>query len=154
MRHTELLSIVYLSTSTDLFSTGQLSALVTSSRTNNLLTHLTGMLLYRDGRFLQALEGPEALVRGRMAVIAADRRHADVKILLEERIGQRRFPHWTMGYEPVLPTNSDEIPGFRKLFATSQHGEDREDTLPALRSLLSWFQERAQPDTAAPGVSR
>lgn len=144
MRQTRLLSIVYLSTATEVFGADDLSALVTSSRRNNVLTHVTGMLLHRDGRFLQVLEGPEVFVRGRMSVIAADPRHTGVQVLLEEEIGERRFPHWTMGYEPVSATMSNEIPGFRKMFAGARDDEDPGERIPALRTLIRWFQERAQ----------
>jgi hypothetical protein len=149
MRQPPIFSIVYMSTATDLFSDDDLSAVLMSSRSNNVLTHLTGMLLYREGRFLQVLEGPEVFVRGRMSTITADPRHTGVRVLLEERIEQRRFPHWTMGYEPLSPTMSNEIPGFRKMFVNVEQDEDRADTIRALKTLIQWFQERAQgPDWA------
>jgi hypothetical protein len=144
MRQPQIFSIVYVSTATDLFSDDDLAAVLTSSRKNNVLTHLTGMLLYREGRFLQVLEGPEVFVRGRMSTITADPRHTGVRVLLEEKIEQRRFPHWTMRYEPVSPTMSNEIPGFRKMFTTVEHDEDRGDTIRLLKTLIRWFQERAQ----------
>lgn len=144
MRQPQIFSIVYVSTATDLFSDDDLPAVLTSSGKNNVLTHLTGMLLYRDGRFLQVLEGPEVFVRGRMSTITADPRHTGVRVLLEEKIEQRRFPYWTMRYEPVSPTMANTIPGFRKMFTHVEHDEDRGDTIRALKTLIRWFQERAQ----------
>jgi hypothetical protein len=144
MPHTQLLSIVYLSTAAAPLDTDDLAKLLDSSRTNNMLTHLTGMLLYREGRFLQVLEGPEVFVRGRMAVIAADPRHTGVQVLLEETIGERRFPRWTMRHEDVSPETSREIPGFRRMFETAHDDEASGERIASLRTLIRWFQERAE----------
>jgi hypothetical protein len=135
MPHTQLLSIVYLSTAAAPLDTDDLAKLLDSSRTNNMLTHLTGMLLYREGRFLQVLEGPEVFVRGRMAVIAADPRHTGVQVLLEETIGERRFPRWTMRHEDVCPETS---------FETAHDDEASGERIASLRTLIRWFQERAE----------
>ena len=60
---TALLSVVYSSTAVVPFSDHDLFELLEHSRENNARDGLTGMLLYRDERFLQVLEGPEEAVR-------------------------------------------------------------------------------------------
>jgi hypothetical protein len=142
MQHAEFLSIVYVSDATELFDDDDLSAILASSRSNNLLTQVTGMLLYRDGRFLQVLEGPESFVRGRMAVIAADPRHTEVRVLLEENIDQRRFPHWTMRHETSGIEMSKKILGFERMFTNAGDDGDRSEAIRALRTLIRWFQDR------------
>jgi hypothetical protein len=44
------------------FSDAELTDLLAVSRANNLRLGVTGMLLYHDGSFLQALEGEETIV--------------------------------------------------------------------------------------------
>jgi hypothetical protein len=39
------------------FSEGDLVELLTQSRENNTLAGITGLLLYKEGKFLQVLEG-------------------------------------------------------------------------------------------------
>lgn len=143
MRRMHLLSIVYVSTATIPFSSDELSELLNRSRRNNLLTDLTGVLLHREGRFLQVLEGPEDLIRGRMALISADPRHSDVEVLLEETIEQRRFPQWSMRHEHAISEGPNRIPGFRRIFETT-HDDVSVERIAAIKSLLGWFQERAQ----------
>jgi len=57
---------------------------------------VSGALIYREGRFLQWLEGPAAQVCEVMATVQKDPRHADVTVLSAGWIGTRRFPLWSM----------------------------------------------------------
>ncbi|MHA7188712.1 BLUF domain-containing protein [Arthrobacter sp. MDT2-16] len=143
----DLLSIVYSSTADHPFTDEELSSLLDTSRENNARTQLTGMLLYRSGRFLQVLEGPAQLLRERMSVIAADPRHLDVRILLQETVDERQFPEWTMAFEPAADSHPDDIPGYRATFSdVMDDGEgdgDPQRSLAALRELIRWFQDRA-----------
>ena len=148
----DLLSIVYSSSAAHPFPDEELAALLATSRANNARTRLTGMLLHRSGRFLQVLEGPADVLRERMSVIAADPRHLDVRILLQETIDARQFPAWTMAFEPAPGTRTEDIPGYRTTFADIESGHDghegRRDgdpqrSLAALRELIGWFQDRA-----------
>lgn len=95
-----ILTLVYTSTAVVPFSEVDLALLLSVSRSNNEPSAVTGLLLYRDGRFMQALEGPEAAVRSTLARIAADPRHTDMRTLEEVRSQQRRFGSWAMGYRP------------------------------------------------------
>lgn len=134
---------MYSSAATTEFSDSDLAVLLMNSRANNKRFDLTGLLLYRDGRFVQLLEGPMDAVRERMAVIAADPRHSDVEIQLEEVIPERRFPDWTMGYEPITDELADQIPGYRSTFDDlTGRAATAGGTALALRQLIAWFQAR------------
>lgn len=143
------MSIVYASTATQPFSGEDLGELLTISRNNNDRLGLTGMLLYRSGRFLQVLEGPESAVKERMDVIGDDPRHTAVRVLLHENLDSRQFPDWTMGYEPITDSMAEAMPGYRTTFSDSDRdtGEDEDPnaSLRGLRELIRWFQERAIP---------
>lgn len=98
-----MLSIVYSSTATRPFHDADLATLLAASRLANDRRGLSGLLLHRDGRFMQVLEGPEDGVRRTLAAIAADPRHTDVQVLDEEAITARRFGSWSMAYRTMTP---------------------------------------------------
>lgn len=133
-----MLSIVYSSAASQRFSSEELAALLEQSRKSNEQDNLTGLLVYRDGRFLQLLEGPADAVRDRMGVIEADDRHGMIRVLLEDEIEERQFPDWTMGY---AETDNGEvtIPGYRRTFDDIDSNRSTSGSLPALRALIGWF---------------
>jgi Sensors of blue-light using FAD len=57
------------------FSTEELTDLLRKSRDNNAALGITGMLLYKDGNFMQVLEGDEERVRALATKVSQDRRH-------------------------------------------------------------------------------
>ncbi len=132
-----MFSAVYISTSTSEFREGDLPALLEKSRENNGMADLTGMLLYREGRFLQALEGPEDTVRAVMSIIAADPRHEHIQVLAEEQIEERRFPAWSMGYPQVSDADVETLPGFTDFLSSNQRAF--QDSSSRATLLLDWF---------------
>lgn len=107
--------LVYSSAAVRPLSHGALVDLLEQSRADNGVRRVTGMLLYRHQRFLQLLEGDEAVVRALYATIAADDRHADVRVQSESRRLLRQFPSWTMTFRDLGEEPFDE-PGFTSLF--------------------------------------
>ena len=57
------------------------------------------MLLFREGQFLQLLEGPEREVKSVYEIVKRDPRHTALKVLLSEEVAERQFSQWTMGFE-------------------------------------------------------
>ncbi|MFT6867445.1 MAG: hypothetical protein ACJA08_002288 [Cyclobacteriaceae bacterium] len=49
--------IIYMSSAVTLFSDNALKDLLSKARKYNLQINITGILLYKDGNFLQAIEG-------------------------------------------------------------------------------------------------
>jgi hypothetical protein len=129
-----LLSIVYVSAAVAPFSEAELATLLAQSRENNAAAGLTGMLLYRDGQFMQALEGDDEAVRAIYEVVAADDRHDRVRTVLEEQITERRFPSWTMGFRLVTDESIRDAPGFDNFFHEGSWG-----TTSRAQGLLEWF---------------
>jgi len=134
-----VLSLVYTSVARTPFSDGDLATLLMNSRATNRRLGLSGVLLHREGRFVQVLEGPEEAVLARYAVIAADPRHGDLAVVQRETVAERRFGSWSMGYRPTTDTLADEIPGYADV-AGAGLGDalDRTALQPAVRSLLDW----------------
>lgn len=137
-----LLSLVYASKAVVGFTRADLQELLTRSRESNTGDAISGMLLFKDHRFLQLLEGPADAVRAKMRLIREDARHYDVSVLLEESVLERQFPDWTMGYAADTTLRGVTIPGYRTTFDDIDFIPDDHDAgpvLPALRELIRWF---------------
>jgi hypothetical protein len=135
-----MLSIAYVSAATHPFSDADIAELLTHARANNEAHGLTGALLYRGERFIQILEGPDAEVRERFAVISADPRHRNVSSMREMWIPERQFPEWTMGYRPLSDDAVSMMPGFEDFFgrrgrARIEHAENE------AQQFLEWLGE-------------
>ncbi|MDD7945647.1 BLUF domain-containing protein [Microbacterium sp. NE2HP2] len=138
-----LLSILYTSNARAPFGDDDLAALLAQSRASNAARDLTGMLLYRGGRFVQVLEGPEPAVRDLLTTIRQDSRHSDMRVLIEQPIAHREFREWTMGYQPIAETTGDAPTGFRDTFDDLEGSDDPSATLRAARELSLWFRVRS-----------
>lgn len=135
-----MISIVYVSESLTPLSQPELTALLAVSRRNNEARGLTGVLLYKDGQFMQALEGAPEAVRERLDVIAADPRHSGVRELLTEDIDERRFPDWSMGFRTAA--DLDGLDGFNDFFGNRRGVSALADSGSRARLLLEWFRFR------------
>ncbi|MDM7888117.1 BLUF domain-containing protein [Curtobacterium sp. RHCJP20] len=138
-----MLSLIYSSVATRPLDDADLSALLAQSRRANAENDITGVLLFRNGYFLQLLEGPDQAVRTKMATIKHDDRHTKVTVLMEELIEERQFPEWTMGY-PAEDTDVEQAPGYRTTFDDLDAADGTQiSSLPALRELIRWFRPAA-----------
>lgn len=93
-----MISVIYVSTAAMLFNEGDLEQILATSRKNNSDQGITGQLLYADGNFIQAVEGPEEAVDKLLARLAGDRRHRNVITIARYPIAERQFPNWSMGF--------------------------------------------------------
>jgi hypothetical protein len=103
--------LAYASSATRPFSPEELLDLLAVSRANNLRDDLTGMLLYRGGNFLQALEGPSDAIQATMRRIARDPRHRSITHLCDEAQVDRIFGAWTMGFTDASKLDPVQHPG-------------------------------------------
>lgn len=93
--------LLYVSNTSRDFPEENLKDILEAARRNNAAKHVTGMLLYLDGAFLQVLEGPADAVEEIYQAIRADKRHWNPLILLD-REASRAFADWSMGFERLL----------------------------------------------------
>lgn len=140
-----LTAVSYVSRAAEPFDDERLAALLAQSRRANHEHDLSGMLLYRRGRFFQVLEGPADAVDALMTKIRRDPRHDEVRVLLREQIDERRFEEWTMGYEPIGVPATPAPEGFRDTFDDLESDDD-DASIRAVRELTVWFRAR----TASP----
>lgn len=105
--------IVYLSTASIPFSKSELTGLLDAARLHNQSQDITGLLLYREGQFIQLLEGPEpAVCELYERHIFRDPRHHHVTLLLEEAATERLFDHWSMGFHDLTDPELRTLPGY------------------------------------------
>jgi hypothetical protein len=104
--------LVYVSSAVELFSEQELTALLDESRKNNSKLDITGMLLYKDGNFMQFLEGPKEAVLALVEKIKLDPRHRGMIVLLHEEHANREFEQWAMGFKKLGAEAFLEVPGY------------------------------------------
>lgn len=107
-----MLSLIYASTATKLFTQQELVELLEISQKNNVKTDITGMLLYRGGNFIQVIEGEPDAVLELYETIKQDPRHKDVTLLSKDPIKNRQFPNWSMGFRNIDQMTVAELEGF------------------------------------------
>ena len=92
-------SIVYVSTAITPMSEADLSALLIEARHLNAESHVTGVLLYGGGNFMQCFEGPGEAMEGTYGRIRASKRHTGIIELVNESVPSRSFVGWEMGFK-------------------------------------------------------
>lgn len=104
--------IVYLSEATRDFDDSELQRLLVQWRARNRQRDITGVLLYREGRIIQVLEGEAPAVQEMYARIAADARHCGVVKLADGAIARREFADWSMGFVPLSAERFTRLRGY------------------------------------------
>ena len=107
-----MFQLVYVSVAVSPFSEVALRALLTFARARNTARGITGVLLYQNDSFMQALEGERAVVEEIFAKIQRDPRHRDVRVLSRAVVASRNFGDWSMGFVDVRAA-AIALPGFR-----------------------------------------
>jgi len=96
-----MIRVVYSSAARPGVDRAMLDSILEKARTFNAAHGLTGLLLFRDGIFLQLLEGHEFDVRQLYEKICMDSRHTRVTKLIDEPITERDFSTWSMGFHII-----------------------------------------------------
>jgi Sensors of blue-light using FAD len=108
-----MIQITYISLAPKPMSTEELLSLLQKCLTNNARDGITGMLLYSNQTFLQALEGEDAVIDRLVGKIEKDPRHASVKFLHRRTIESRQYPDWTMGFKRISDAELMQIGGLK-----------------------------------------
>ena len=103
--------VLYVSVGREGLSDADVDDILASSRRNNPMRGLTGLLVFLrhasledpeaagDGLFFQVLEGSQERLDHLLNVIRADPRHHHVAVLYRKEIEERTFPDWAMAYD-------------------------------------------------------
>jgi hypothetical protein len=76
------------STGTSVLSIAQILGL---AERNNRRDHITSGVMFHDGRCLQAIEGSRVDIDRLMNRLREDRRHTNLRVLVDKPIAERRF---------------------------------------------------------------
>lgn len=107
-----LITLVYVSFANKKMTEEELVTILDTARTNNKELDVTGMLLYRDGFFIQALEGEQDIVEPLFAKISQDERHKNILTVYQNSIQERSFSDWSMGFNRLEDSDLEELEGF------------------------------------------
>jgi len=138
--------LVYTSTAKKLMGERDLRSILRVARSNNSANQLTGLLIYHDGCFLQALEGEADSVAACYKYIQKDPRHENCILMSNDEIVTRIFSQWWMSYRSVEDLGHHQKKQFLSLkeFATHARSNDlTEDpkTNAFLLAFLSGFRD-------------
>ena len=128
-------SFGYLSKAKDNFDERDLPAILEVSQRNNRRDGVTGILLYKDGRFLQILEGTESTVRAIAQRIEADERHSEFAVIIDEAM-PRLFSDWSMGFADLNASIFDHHPAVLDYFRKTWCVESFKSAQTRVRRLL------------------
>lgn len=137
-----MISLTYVSSATAFLSPNELLALLHTARANNTALGLTGMLLYKDGNFMQVLEGDEATLRNLYRKIAYDTRHSGLIKLLDHPIQARQFPSWSMAFTNLDDATPDSVPGYSEFLNLSFTAPAFQQNPSRAQKLLQTFRNR------------
>jgi len=104
--------LAYMSTAVTLMNDGQLLEILKVARNRNADHDVTGILLYSEGTFIQALEGDEQSVDMIFASIENDPRHKSIIKLVDKPLHERNFQDWRMGFAVIDEDRAKEVAGF------------------------------------------
>jgi hypothetical protein len=116
--------LVYVSSASQPFTKPELQALLEQARQKNTKLGVTGMLLYKDGNFMQVLEGEQEVVTDLAKTIRGDPRHKGFIVLLRRASEQRLFADWSMGYRDLTDQNVAKTPGYTDFMNTPLTGAE------------------------------
>ena len=102
--------LIYVSHAANGLKSSDLHDILKKAHEVNANLGITGLLLYKNKRFMQLIEGQEDTVRGLYQKILQDPRHRDLIVLQEDTEPERQFPGWSMAFR-----NLNALPSADKL---------------------------------------
>ena len=134
-----IFQLVYVSSVGSEQSIVEVFAEIPGYRTKNVGLAITGMLLVKQGSFMQVLEGREAAVRSLYATIRADPRHEHVHTLATIEVPGRQFPDWSMGFADLDDGHASFALAERPLLDLPIHREPASWKASVAMSMLATF---------------
>lgn len=136
-----LFCLVYVSSAVESFSKEDLLALLSISRRNNVRDGVTGMLLYKQGNFMQVLEGEETKVRALHHRIQNDPRHRGLITLFQQHTEARQFGGWAMGFRNLADPSLQGVPGYSDFLNQPRRTNRFFGTPSRMQMLLRMFRQ-------------
>ncbi len=136
--------LIYVSSAKSLFDTEGLVKLLAAAKQNNTALGITGMLLYKDGNFMQVIEGEQQQVQMLYEKIKCDPRHNNIIVINEDWIDDRMFPDWKMGFRNLDVLDEDLVnqEGYSDFMNSSRDFYDMKDDKNGSLMLLKLFKDK------------
>jgi len=106
-----------------------LSGIFRTARTQNINFNITGLLSYKNGRYIQILEGDDDNINQLMANLIGDSRHQNMKVLMDFRIDDRSFPEHGMKLVTSVKKEQSFIKFVEKYFGRLRRLDSRKREL-------------------------
>lgn len=97
-----MIQLIYASVATKSLNEAEIEDLRLQSCENNKRDEITGMIITRGDRFLQALEGPQVTVENTFLRIIVDPRHHSLAVLSRRLISRREYGEWEMLHSETI----------------------------------------------------
>ena len=136
-----LFRMAYVSTASKLFDPAELRDMLKEANERNKKSGVTGMLLYKDGQFMQVLEGEAESVISTFSRISKDQRHHGIMVLVKGAVQERRFANWSMAFRDLSLPDHQEVEGFSDFLNTPLTGEEFTDDPEHCEKLLLFFKK-------------
>ena len=138
----DIFHLVYRSKAVGSPDLGSLQNILEVSQSRNSADLITGFLIYRDGFFMQLLEGPQKKVRECLERIRKDKRNIDLTVLGEVHSSSRMMPEWSMALvkPDQVRVSSESFVDLFDLGASDDVFRDKK----ALEVMLRLFSKKAE----------
>lgn len=134
----KIFQLVYISAANKEFTEQELQELLETARVNNESLDVSGMLLFHQGSFIQALEGPKSAVEDLYNKISEDQRHTETQVLFRGELEERNFESWSMGFYRSAQSATENLEGFHQFLKSGFRNNDDEDPSAARKALLQF----------------
>ena len=135
-----MIQLIYVSTAARRISKDDLQAILLTSNYHNSKKNITGLLLYDQGTFCQALEGEAEDVHALFSKIIEDERHTNIIKIFDDEIIVRDFSSWSMNCINLDYYDKKQINGYKD-FSEAIHNWNFVNPLQA-KEVLTHFKIR------------
>jgi hypothetical protein len=105
----DLVQVIYVSAATPQTSAQDTAEFLREVRKTNRKNDVSGMMLYAGGWILLLLEGEARKVDAALQEIITPKRK--MRAIFRERVAEREFPDWIMGFEAVASDEAARLLG-------------------------------------------
>jgi hypothetical protein len=127
---------IYTSKAKKQFNKRNLLDLLHDSRAYNKIDSISGVLMYRQGIFLQVIEGESEIIDDLLTRIKRDPRHSEFKIIFDSSVNSRFFSNWAMGCADLDQPELSFIPGIRTDLSDPEVIENLINNLPEVATFF------------------
>ena len=128
--------LAYTSSAKTEFNKRLLLDLLHDSRAYNTIDNISGVLIHKQGFFLQVIEGEPEAVNNLLKRLMIDPRHHKLKIIYDCSADKRLFSNWAMGCADFDQPELSMMPGILQDLTNPNIIEELISRLPEIAALL------------------